>query len=358
MKHLILLTLLLFLSFEGYSSESVNESKEKLKILTWSGIIAPEVISEFEKKYNVETEISYYHNIQMRNDLLKNEYIRSYDIIITSNTSLEDLVSSSSIEKLNFKKIKNYANLDHSLVSNFSYSSYAIALNYSSLGIVYRKDKIKNPPKSWKEFTSYIKENRNKGLLPKNPYDLFSILYLSNLGHMNNITENELFDAANLLNELDDYVLTYNFPSLKKDDPLISGTVNIGATYNFDARKLLANYDNIGFYYPLEGTRVWVDSISVLSHSKMKEYSYKFIDFLLEQKSAYQNFKFSGYSSTNFMHDYEDVINNELNKDNKLLLPSEDISKHTVHKYEPFISDKEVYFYSRIVHERNKKESK
>lgn len=357
MKYLFVLLMSVFLSTftSTVDAEEFKSDEDKLKILTWSGLISPAVKESFEKAFGVEVEFTYYHNIGMRNDLLKNKYIRSYDVIITSSTSLHELIHDGSVEKLNFKNIKNYANIDHALVSSFNYSEYAIALNYSSLGIVYRKDKIEVPPKTWSDFTQYIIDNPNRATLPRNPYDIFSVLYLSKMGKINNITQKDLFEAGELFSTLDDYVSSYYFPTMKKADPLLIGQVYIGPTYNFYARKLVAENENIGFYYPSEGTRVWIDSISVLSHSKMKKEAYQFLDYLLLQESAFENFKFNGNSSTNFMHDYTDVISRKVNKDNKLLLPDESVTRHTVHKYDSFISDKEFYFYGRIIAERNNK---
>lgn len=343
----ILLILALFSGLCFASNEAPEENKS-LRILSWSGIISPEVISDFEKEHEISIEVTAYNNVKMRDDFLSNELVEGYDLIITSNTGFHELIENNYIEPIDISLIKNYQNLDISILNKVNYVEHSIPLTYTSMGIAYRKDKIKNPPKDWQEYIEFIIKNPGKALIPKNPYDVFSIMYLAKLESMVDITVANLFDAAETLNQLSDNIHSFHFSFDHPSEPLYSAEAWIGVTYNFDALDLIDKNPNIGFYYPEKGTRIWVDSISIVKSSKMKEESYEFIDEILSIESGIKNFKYNGYSSSNAFYGQEKELA-EINKDNKLLLPEKSVQKFTFHKYDSFISDKEYYFYTRIM---------
>lgn len=346
----------LVLIFIGSSVSYAGADIKKLRLLTWGGLISPDVISSFEKETGIKLEVSVYHNIEMRNDLLKNKFLRSYDVVITSLSGIQEFISNDMLDEIEFNRFSNYQYMKHDLLSSFNYSEHSIVLNYTSLGLVYRKDKISNPPKSWKDFIEKSSTDYSgKISYPNSQYDAFNVIYFAEYASINDINIDKLFHSANVLDSLTEHIGEYSYPSSGENDSIMNGNIWIGATYNYDAKEMIAKNSNIGFYYPEEGTRMWSDAIAVLKHSTMKVSAYQFIDHLMSEKSAYANFIFNGYSSVNKLSKYLSIINENDNKDNIYLLPLDNVKKHAIHKYDNFISDKEFYFFRHLYDKHSKK---
>jgi putative spermidine/putrescine transport system substrate-binding protein len=72
------------------------------------------------------------------------------DVFIATASTTIEAINQNLVEKLNFSKIPNIKDLPK--VNWEQWDNYGVSFSYGVGGIMYNKDKIKNPPKTWAEF--------------------------------------------------------------------------------------------------------------------------------------------------------------------------------------------------------------
>lgn len=99
------------------------------------------------------------------------------------------------------------------------------------------------------------------------------------------------------------------------------GNAAIGTYYAGDFLTMKDNNDDLEFYYPKEGTNVFVDAMCIPTTVQNIEAAKMFINFMLEPEVALANAEYICYASPNTA-----VLSNEdySLKDNEYLYPSEE----------------------------------
>ena len=76
-----------------------------------------------------------------------------------------------------------------------------------------------------------------------------------------------------------------------------NGSAAIAPYYAGDYMTMYDSNDLLGFYYPEEGTNVFVDAMCVPACAKNKELAEQYINFMLEKEIAVANAEYIGYAS-------------------------------------------------------------
>lgn len=346
MKRLILIICATLLSPLAFA----DEQKQTLKILTWSDFFEPDAVALFEKKNNVKVQITTYHNEAMRLQLLKNSFADKFDLVVASYSSLNGLVSDKIIDKLNYSELPNYSNMDTEFLSQYDLSSHALIVSYSPLGIVYRKDKIEKPPVSWFEFINYPQHHHGRVQLIKHYEDLFDVYSLALRGKIERNDYDLLLQSAKHIDSNLVYLHSLQIPSESPDDQVMLGIAWMGITYGYSAHLMKEKDPNIGFYIPSEGTKAWIDTISVIRESENKKLAHSFLNFLMEPENAAKTQSFNLFATTNMKGQQYALSHPEYSKVAKssYLIPDKNKIHDTSAEQEQFYTDKRTYFLRKL----------
>ena len=317
----------------------------------------------FADEYGFSVEVNYTtyaSNEDMYNKLRSGA--ASYDVIFPSDYMIQRLISEDLLLPLHFENIPNYQYIDENY-KNHSYdpdNAYSVPYMFGMVGVIYNPGllneedlnedgEIKN--KSW----DMLWNERYKGKILQfnNPRDAFgTAMYKLNLDI--NSTDKAVWELA--ANEL------------KAQKPLVQGYVNdeifnkmttaSAALAPYFAGDFITMYDSLPeddkflkFYYPEEGTNVFVDAMCILKTSKMQDVAKEYINFMLSRDAGVANALYIGYASPNDVVRYDEEYLDEMGEDAIAILYDADPASVTAnYDYDPYYhkldTETQEHFYS------------
>ncbi len=220
-----------------------------------------------------------------------------YDVIIPSDYMIGRLIEEGMLAELNFDNIPNYKYVSEKY-KNTAYdpqNKYSVPYNVGMVGVIYNTSMVEGEPSSW----SLLWDENYKGKILNfnNSRDAFAIAQFY-LGLDINSNEKSDWDKAyNALAEqkeiLQSYVMDEVFNKME------SGEAAVAPYYAGDFFTMYGNNEDLAFYYPEEGTNIFIDAACVLSTSKNKEAAELYINFLMDPEIARANAEYMYYASPN-----------------------------------------------------------
>lgn len=342
---LILALLLLIIVFGLCSCEKTTSTT--LYVYNWGEYISDgsegtlDVNAEFEKYYfetygeHVVVNYSTFSSNESLYDKISSGAVK-YDIIIPSDYMIERMISKNLLAPLDFSNIPNYQYIHEDFKgANIYYDPdnlYSVPYTYGMVGIIYNTamvDKTDTDIGSWslmwdKEYTGNILQFNNSR-------DAFgTALYY--LGYdVNEATEEQWKEALELLknqkNIVQGYVMDEIFNKMSGNSAAIS------AYYAGDYLTMYGNNENLAFYYPAEGTNIYIDAMCIPATSEHKLIAERYINFMLSEQIAVANAEYTCYASPNTLvtqnEEYQEYMAS-IHPDAMSILYNEDHSIKTI----------------------------
>ncbi len=304
---------------------------QELVFLTWSEYLDPEVVTEFENKFNAKIKFVYYESDDTRTEILVASEGKGYDVILTSGLDVQKYVRQGWLESKRNLNIPNNRHIKPRWANAFPKAeTHAIPYFWGTLGIAYRKDLVSKPITSWNDLLNPPEELRGKIVMNRYSRDLTAAA-LKALGHsINSNDRNELKAAENLLQAQKPYVKAYSYVVLSEESALVKGDIVASMIFSGDALMLQEHHPDIEYAVPAEGGNIWVDYLAVLSASKKKELASAFINLLNEPKIAARNAEFVYYATPNTAA--EQYLPDEYFANPVIYPPEEQLSKSEFYK--------------------------
>ena len=235
----------------------------------------------------------------------------SYDVIIPSDYMIERMVSENMLEVLDIEKIPNYKYIDDKFKGDNVYyeddsdNIYSVPYFYGKVGVIYNKTIVAEEDVARESWDLMWDEKYTRDILQfNNSRDAFgTALYL--LGYdVNEASEEQWKEARDLLlkqkNLVQGYVMDEIFNKMS------SGSAAIAAYYAGDFITMYEDNDDLGFYYPKEGTNSYIDAMCIPKGSKNIDIAHEYINFMCEEEIAVANAEYTYYASP-----LTTVVNNE-----------------------------------------------
>lgn len=335
-KIALLLTLLIAVSACltgcGYEYKELNLRSEfdkslegtTLTVYNWGEYLpmgedgAMDVNKEFERLTGIKVNYLNYVSNETMYSQLKSGGV-SYDIIIPSDYMIERLINEDMLQKIDTSAISNY-DLIADEYKNLYFdenNEYSVPYNVGMVGIVYNKkltgDDIEH---SWNVL--WDEKYKDMALNFDNPRDAFLSAQML-LGQDPNTTDKADWKAAaDKLKQgkanLQSYVMDEIFSKME------TGEASVAPYYAGDCLTMMEINEDLDFFYPTEGTNIFVDSICIPKSAKNVEAALVYINFLLEPQVGTAIAEEIGYASPNTA-----VINNKdyCYYQNKILYPDD-----------------------------------
>ncbi len=220
-----------------------------------------------------------------------------YDVIIPSDYMIGRLIEEDMLAELNFDNIPNYKYIDEKY-KNTDYdpqNKYSVPYNVGMVGVIYNTQAISGEPDSWS--LMWDKNYSGKILNFNNSRDAFATAQFYAGIDINSTEESNWDKAYDLLAEqkeiLQSYVMDEVFNKME------SGEAYVAPYYAGDFFTMYGNNEDLAFYYPKEGTNLFIDAICVLKNSTNKEAAELYINFLMDPAIAKANAEYMYYASPN-----------------------------------------------------------
>ncbi len=231
----------------------------------------------------------------------------NYDVIVPSDYMIERMIAEDMLAPLTLEKYENLGNLDEDFFGpNAVYdyydpdNLYAVPYMYGMIGIIYNTEMVdEDDPAlgSWQ----LMWDERHKGniLQFNNSRDAFGTAqyYLGQPEAVNSSDEAVWREALEELKKQKKVVQGYVMDEIY--NKMENGSAGIAAYYAGDFLTMYESNDSLEFYYPKEGTNLYVDAMCIPKTSKNQEIANRYIDFMLSEAPAVANAEYTYYASPN-----------------------------------------------------------
>jgi spermidine/putrescine transport system substrate-binding protein len=270
-----------------------------LNLFNWSEYMDPAILKDFEKQFNAKVNVSLYESNEDLIAKLKANGGSQYDVIVPGQYAIPLLSRSNLLLKLDKTKIPNLKNLSKKFV-NPSYdpnNTHSAAYQWGTVGVVYRKDKLKNPDQTWGLFFDKSKQQGSFLMMDSTREMLGPVLkYLGK--SLNSTKPDDLRAALDTMVDAKGRSLGFD-GGVGNRNKVAAGQANYGVAYNGDAVKLQAEDKNIGFFVPKEGSVIFTDSMAIPVKAPNAVLAHQFINFILEPKVGARLSNYNRYASPN-----------------------------------------------------------
>ena len=260
----------------------------------------------YYETYGVKVEVNYstYSSNESMYAKLSSGSV-NYDVVVPSDYMIERMIAEDMLAELNYDNMPHIGNLHPDFFGEeavYDYydpdNKYAVPYMYGMIGIIYNTTMVSEDDPSLGSWNLMWDERHTGNILQfNNSRDAFGTAqYFLGLD-VNSTDEAEWRLALEKLKEqkpiLQGYVMDEIFNKME------NGSAAIAAYYAGDFLSMHENNEDLEFFYPAEGTNLYVDAMCIPKTSQNKEIAERYIDFMLTEEPAVANAEYTYYASPN-----------------------------------------------------------
>jgi spermidine/putrescine transport system substrate-binding protein len=221
---------------------------------------------------------------------------------------IQRMINEGMLEELNFANIPNFQYIAPEFRNQYydPDNLYSVPYTYGMVGIIYNTKMVDEADiGSWDLL--WNEKYAGKILQFNNARDAFGTAMYYQRIDVNTKDRAQWEIALNLLKQqkpiVQGYVMDEVFNKMKGESAAIA------PYYAGDYLTMYDSNDALAFYYPEEGTNVFVDAMCIPKGSRNKEVAEVYINFMLSEEIAVANAEYIGYASPNLLvRENEDYI--------------------------------------------------
>ncbi len=299
-----------------------------LYVYNWGEYIADgsdgsmDLVRVFEEMYDIDVVYSTFDtNEKLYSDIKSGAGV--YDVVIPSDYMIERLLKEDLLQPINTDNLKNYHLVDDRYKDLYydPTNSYSVPYNVGMVGIVYNTAMI-DEKDAEKASLSILWDGKYKGNILQfdGPRDGFATAQIL-LGIDLNTHDKADWDRAyrKLIEQksvFQGYVMDQIFAKMEGESAAVA------PYYAGDCLSMMEENENLAFYYPVEGTNIFVDAMCIPKTAQNVGAAELFIDFLCRPEISGQNMNALGYSTP--ITAAKDYMDPEM-VESELAYPSEDV---------------------------------
>lgn len=308
------------LNLEG---DYTGHEGETLNIINWGEYISDgsegslDVIKAFEKYSGMNVNYTTLASCEDMYAKIKSGAV-AVDVVVPSDYMVERMKNEGLLNKFDTSTLSNYKYISDEYKNLYfdENNEYSVPYSVGMVGVIYNTTMVEGTPDSW----DLLWNEKYKGQILNfnNPRDAFMTAQCL-LGIDLNSTNKEDWDKASDKLKEENAVLKGRVMD-EVFNKMEGGNAAIGTYYVGDFLTMQSNNEDLEFYYPKEGTNVFVDSMCIPTTAQNIEGAKLFINFMLEPEVALANAEYICYATPNTA-----VLNNDEYslKDNKYVYPAE-----------------------------------
>lgn len=269
-----------------------SKNSKVLNIYSWPDIYSPELIAEFEKKYNCKVNYDVFANNE---ELLAKIQAggAQYDLIQPSDYMVATMIKLGLLEELNKDKMPN-VKVRNTLFKKPPYDpdgKYSAVYTWGITGIVYNTKYVKSAPTSWADL--WKPEYKGRTILLNDSREVIGVGLKKNGFSNSSKNPSEIKIAVDDVKKLAPNILAFDTDTVKQK--FIAEEAWIGTIWSGDA--IFANRDNknLAFVIPKENATIWADNLAIPKGAKNKELAEAFINFVFDKEQSIKNYEAIGY---------------------------------------------------------------
>jgi putrescine transport system substrate-binding protein len=300
------------------TASGAADSGKVLNLFIWSDYLAPNTISDFEKRTGIKVHVAYFDT----NETLETKLLAGssgYDIVVPTASYFERQIKAGVYLTLDKSKLPNLKNMDPQLMSRVAMhdpdNAHGIIYTWGTNGIGYNEKMVKElmpdaPLDSWRLiFDPAVASKIAKcGIsVLDSPAEMMRAV-LSYLGRDPNSQKPEDAAAAEeTLLKIRPYIRNIN--SSEYIEALANGDLCVAVGYNGDvlqardrAREANKGID-IKYTVPKEGSILWFDMLAIPKDAPDPDSAYAYMNYIMDPKVIAEISNFKRYANANLASD-------------------------------------------------------
>lgn len=313
----LLIALLLLPAILGLSACTEGGGTVTLYVYNWGEYISDgtegtldtnEMFEEwYYETYGVKVEVNYstYSSNESMYAKLSSGSV-DYDVVVPSDYMIERMIAEDMLAPLNFENIPSIGNI-HPDFQNADYdpdrdgdgyNDYSVPYMYGMIGIIYNTTMVAEDDPALGSWSLMWDERHSGNILQfNNSRDAFGTAQYYLGLDVNSDDESDWRKALEKLKEQKDVVQGYVMDEIF--NKMENGSAAIAAYYAGDFLTMYENNEDLEFFYPAEGTNLYVDAMCIPKTSRNKEIAEAYIEFMLQEEPAVANAEYTYYASPN-----------------------------------------------------------
>jgi spermidine/putrescine transport system substrate-binding protein len=270
-----------------------------LHYYNWADYVNPKTRAAFTKATGIKVKMSYFVSNEALLAKLK-AGARGYDLATPTGYMVKVLADEKLLTPIDHSKlpnVKKYLDAKFRSTPDDPGNKWSVAKDYGTTGFMYRTDKIKERPKTWKQFFALFKKYPKKFTILDSPAEpLGSIAVM--LGYSYNTdSPKELDEVRKFLLGLKPYVHSIDAVNYKTN--IAKGRAYGGLGWNGDGFYVVANSPKNAAEYVVasEGGEVWVDYYVIPAGPKNPDAAHAFINYVYTPKTNKAETEYTYYGS-------------------------------------------------------------
>jgi len=281
---------------------------------TWTDYLAPDTISNFEKKTGIKVRVAYFDT----NETLESKVLTGhsgFDVVVPTAPFLQRQIQSGAYQPLDKKQLPNLAYLDPTIMAKLALNdpgnAHAIVYAWGTYGLGFNQKMVAAalpalPIDSWRLVfdPAFASKLAKCGInIVDEPTGVIRVV-LNYLGKdPNTPSHQDLADAEALVLKIRPFIRNINSSSYI--EALANGDICIAVGYNGDmvqARKRAHEANNgiiIDYVIPKEGAEVWFDTLAIPKDAPHPENAHVFINYLMDPQIIANVTNATGFANAN-----------------------------------------------------------
>jgi spermidine/putrescine transport system substrate-binding protein len=271
------------------------EQEGTLFYYNWAQYVNPKTYAAFTKTTGIKVKKAFFDSNETLHAKLKGG-ARGYDLVCPTGYMTKVLIAEKRLQALDWSKLKNVTkNVDPKFhnTPDDPKSTYSVVKDWGTTGFMYRTDKIKERPTSWKEFVALTKKYSKTAMVDSSPEVVGSIATM--LGYSYNTEDQkELDQVRKVLLDLKPHVVALH--SSNYDTLIAKGQAWMGLGWNGDGLGLAAKVP-AQYVVAREGGEIWIDYYNIPAGAANPDAAHAWINFVYQPKINGLETSFTYYGS-------------------------------------------------------------
>lgn len=316
----VLLAMLTAFAFSATSCGEGARSEDTLYVYNWGEYISDgsdgtiNVNAEFEKwyeeKYGKKITVNYstYSSNEDMYAKLSSGAV-SYDVVIPSDYMIERMIKEDMLVELNMQNIPNAQYIDKKFTGDGAYydpqGKFSVPYTYGMVGVIYNTKDVPTDEPTLGSWELMWNEKYSGNILQfNNSRDAFGTAQYYLKLDVNDTNSESWQKAYDKLLEQKPLIQGYVMDEIF--NKMSSGSAAVATYYAGDFLSMYGDNSDLAFYYPKEGTNIFVDAMCIPKCTKNQELAELYINFMLEERIAVANAEYICYASPHTL-----VVQNE-----------------------------------------------
>jgi spermidine/putrescine transport system substrate-binding protein len=310
--------------FLALGALSLHAANFKLNLFIWSEYIDPDIISDFEKRFDAKVTIDLYEDEAAMLAKLQGGGAAQYDVIVPPDHTVPALIKLKLIAPLRPDNIPNMRHIDERFASPWYDPSnrFTVPYQWGTVGIYARQPKEKEYNESWALLFD-AKERRGPFVLIDGMRDTIGAALKYQGQSLNSTNVKALAEARGVLIDAKKRSLGFE-GSVGGKNKVLARTAELAMAYSGDAMRGMKEDAETYYFIPKEGSQIWVDNLAVCAKAPNRIVAEKFLNFILNPEVGARLADYNQYATPNktalaFVHPN--------NLSNSMIYPPADVMK-------------------------------